>query len=337
VCDLGGWTDTWFAEHGTVVNVGVYPYVEVQLTITPRTRTGGEPPVILHAENFGDRYVIVPGEPMPARHPLLEAAVERMGVPDDVAVEISIFSEAPAGCSTGTSAAVTVALIGALDHLTDGPPMTTLEVARAAHRLEVDTLGLQSGVQDQLASAFGGINRIDITGYPDAAVSRLSVPDPLWWELERRLVLLFLGKSHVSSAVHDKVIAELADEGPASPRLDALRQCALEGEQALLAGDLTALGRAMTQNTDAQAQLHPDLVSPDAAVAIEIASRNGCLGWKVNGAGGDGGSLTLLSGPSASERRRLVAELGTTNPLFQVIPTYLSRYGLRVWESAPVR
>ena len=31
ICDLGGWTDTWFAEHGKVFNIGVHPGVEVQV------------------------------------------------------------------------------------------------------------------------------------------------------------------------------------------------------------------------------------------------------------------------------------------------------------------
>ena len=57
------------------------------------------------------------------------------------------------------------------------------------------------------------------------------------------------------------------------------------------------------------------------------------LGWKVNGAGGEGGSLTLLSGPSMSARRAMLRAIEETNPLFQNIPVYLSRDGLRVWSS----
>ena len=34
ICDLGGWTDTWFAETGAVFNIGVYPYAEVQIYVT---------------------------------------------------------------------------------------------------------------------------------------------------------------------------------------------------------------------------------------------------------------------------------------------------------------
>ena len=36
ICDNGGWTDTWFADYGKVFNIGVYPYVEVQVEVYPR-------------------------------------------------------------------------------------------------------------------------------------------------------------------------------------------------------------------------------------------------------------------------------------------------------------
>ena len=35
VCDLGGWTDTWFAGHGLVVNVAVAPGVTARVTRHP--------------------------------------------------------------------------------------------------------------------------------------------------------------------------------------------------------------------------------------------------------------------------------------------------------------
>jgi D-glycero-alpha-D-manno-heptose-7-phosphate kinase len=31
ICDVGGWTDTWFARHGRVLNLAVTPNVEVAL------------------------------------------------------------------------------------------------------------------------------------------------------------------------------------------------------------------------------------------------------------------------------------------------------------------
>lgn len=107
--------------------------------------------------------------------------------------------------------------------------------------------------------------------YPYATVSQIRVPDAIWWELERRLALIFLGRTHSSSAVHEQVIAALEREGDASPRLDALRRCAVRARDALYAGDFAALGRAMIDNTDAQRALHPALVNADADAVIALA------------------------------------------------------------------
>src|SRR5262245_55113187 len=223
ICDIGGWTDTWFAGHGKIFNIGVYPYVEVQVAVYPRTARPDR--VVMHAENYGERFVIELGNSRYEHHPLLEAAVEEVMPPEDYALEITIHSQVPAGASTGTSAAVTVALIGALDALTPGR-MTPHEVAYAAHRVETQRLKLQSGIQDQLCAAYGALNFVEMFSYPYATVSQIRVPDAVWWELERRLVLVFLGKTHNSSEVHQKVIAELEDEGSRAPRLSGLRHMA---------------------------------------------------------------------------------------------------------------
>ena len=331
VCDNGGWTDTWFAGHGRIFNVAVYPYAEVQMKVFDND--GSRPRVVVHAENYGERFAVKTDEPgIWNKHPLLEAAIEFMEIPERYAVEVNIFSEAPSGCSTGTSAAVTVALIGALDRLTPGQ-MTPHEVARTAHAVETEKLKQQCGIQDQLCSAYGGICYIEMDRYPSAIVSQLHVANAIWWEFERRLVLIFLGKAHSSSKIHEKVIRELEGEGPESGRLETLRRTAERAKDALLAGDFRALGRSMIDNTEGQGKLHPDLVSRDAHEIIEIARGHGAIGWKVNGAGGDGGSITILCGPDASSKRAIVRDVQAANPLFQNIPLYLSRMGLRVWET----
>jgi D-glycero-alpha-D-manno-heptose-7-phosphate kinase len=331
ICDNGGWTDTWFAKYGKIFNIGVYPYAEVQIEIYPYDRYSDTDRIVIYAENYGERYVMRPEQTGWDRHPLLEAAIERMQVPDNMAFQVSIFSEAPGGASTGTSAAVTVALVGALDLLHPGR-LTPHEVAYTAHAVEVDMLKLQSGIQDQLCAAYGGINYIEMFDYPHAIVSQIQVPNATWWELERRLALIYLGKSHSSSQVHEKVIRQLEDAGPDCNQLADLRLTASRSRDAVYAGDFVALGQAMVDNTNAQARLHPDLVSPDAWQIIDIARAHGALGWKVNGAGGDGGSVTILCGPLSSAKRAMIREIEETNTLFKNIPVYLSRFGLRVWE-----
>jgi D-glycero-alpha-D-manno-heptose-7-phosphate kinase len=330
ICDNGGWTDTWFAKTGKIFNIAVYPYVEVQVEVFHRDEQPQQ--VVVFAENYGQRFSVSPQRAGGwGDHPLLEAAVERMRVPADLALNLTIFSEVPSGASTGTSAAVGVALVGALDRLTRGH-LTAHEVAYTAQAIETEMLKLQCGIQDQLCSAYGGISYIEMFDYPHATVSPIQVPNNIWWELERRLVLIYFGRSHTSSAVHEKVIRELEGLGPDCKKLQDLRATPEKSRDAVYAGDFAALGRAMIENTEAQERLHPELVSADARQVIEIAKAHGALGWKVNGAGGQGGSLTILCGPISHVKRSMIREIEAANPLLRNIPIYLSRTGLRTWE-----
>jgi len=299
------------------LNIAVTPAAEVSI----RT-TGGSHRVVLDAENFGDRYTIIPGAARLARHPLLEAAVDALPPPADVAIEVGVRSVVPPGCGTGTSAAVAVALLGALAAVRS-EQLSARDVAYAAHRLEVEILGLESGIQDQLSAAFGGISYLEIDPYPQATVRTL----PAWEELTSRLTLVFLGRAHHSSDVHRQVIEGAAHDG--SPAFARLRDAAVAARDAVVVRDLDAFGRSMIANTDAQQALHPGLVGVDARRVIDLAESHRAVGWKVNGAGGDGGSVTILSATphakDAFERR-----VATSDSRYRVLPIHVSSVGLHV-------
>ncbi len=131
-------------------------------------------------------------------------------------------------------------------------------------------------LQDQLCSAYGRVNYIEMTRYPQATVSQLDLPGSLRWEMERRLALVYLGNSHNSSQVHEMVIRglEIAVAFTAG-MLEDLRKTAPKAREALLAGDFAAFGASMIENTEAQRRLHPALVSAQAQRVIEIAREHG--------------------------------------------------------------
>ena len=317
ICDIGGWTDTWFGGPGRILNIAVTPGVEVSI----RTTEGADL-VVFDVEAFGDRYPIVPGALRVARHPLLEAAVDAFPPPRGLAVEIGVRSGVPAGCGAGTSAAVAVALLGGLAalRLEDRSPR---DIAYAAHRLEVDILGGQSGIQDQLSAAFGGVNYIEIETYPEARVC----PLPTWEDLNSRLTLVFVGRAHDSSAVHRQVIEDVASRG--SWAFSRLRDSAIAARDALHARDLDAFGQAMIANTEAQGSLYPGIVGVDARRVIELAAARGAVGWKVNGAGGDGGSVTILSA-NLETKEKLEDHITDLDKRYQVLPFQVGEVGLKV-------
>jgi D-glycero-alpha-D-manno-heptose-7-phosphate kinase len=330
VNDLGGWTDTWFADAGKVLNFAVRPAVEVQIDVRPNGRRLVRR-VTVRAENFGDVFRMDPAAPRTDIHPLLQHTIASVRVPDDAALDIRISSPVPPGISTGTSAAVCVALLGALDALTPGR-RGPREIARLAHRVETERLGLQSGIQDQIAAARGGITFIRMRRYPGADAGPVAVPGRTWDELDRRLILVYLGRPHRSTAMHERVIAALEAGGPQKRTLDELARIAGEARLALRAGDLAALGGCMVRNNERQRALSPGLVSAPADAVAAVARRFKAAGWKVNGAGGRGGSMAVLAAPDDGARRRMIAAIDALGKGIRVIPISLSPGGLSVWD-----
>lgn len=105
---------------------------------------------------------------------------------------------------------------------------------------------------------------------------------------------VFYGK-HDSTEMHRKVIKELT-ANPDSPTLAELRGLAKEALHYLVdhRGDLKGFGQVMQKNTVAQMGLYDGLVGQNAKRIIKLAKEHQAYGWKVNGAGGTGGSISLL-------------------------------------------
>ena len=328
ICDLGGWSDTWFAKHGSVLNIAVKPYA--QCLVEVREVGEKDESFFISVDDYGERYQIDPQNIEFGKHPLLDACVKSLEIPRGLDVEISLHSAVPAGSSTGTSAAITIALLGALDCLTKtSRRMMPHELARKAHMVETDLLKQQSGIQDQICSAYGGVSYIEMDKYPHSVVTRVPISEGTREALDDRLSLVFLGKAHYSTNVHETVIRGLV-EGTSGDKLEPLRREARLGRDALMAGDLAAFGQCMIRNTEAQADLHPSLVSATARRIFDIAKRHGAVGWKVNGAGGDGGSVTILSGEDRRAKADMIAELNALGGGIREIGIRLDNDGLRI-------
>ena len=334
--DIGGWTDTWFAKRGRVLNLAASPGVEVEVRVF-RDRSGPRERVRVTAHDLDDTFTMDPERPDDTRHPLLQASVASVPLPPDIRLEIEIRSSVPAGISVGTSASVCVALLGGLLRI-DRAHIDPLEVAGRAHAVETERLGWQCGIQDQICAAVGGACFIDMPEYPESRTERLKLPDSVFEELDRRLSLVYLGTSHHSSALHERVIASLEGRGPEPPAIQELRELPLEARSSLLAGELEAYGDVMTRNNECQRSLHPDLVSEEADDVISVARDFGAAGWKVNGAGGKGGSLTLLGSREPERRRQMEEAIPRLGRGIRILPLRLSRAGLAVsaeWVTHP--
>jgi D-glycero-alpha-D-manno-heptose-7-phosphate kinase len=224
-----------------------------------------------------------------------------------------------------------VAVVAALSRHWSGDAQQALDPtmsARLAHRGETST-GAQSGVQDQLGAAHGGVLMMEID-YPDAVVRALTVDEATIEALGRRLLTVSFGVPHRSSAVHESVIERLERTDP-EPWMRPLREAAHQGAQALETGDLDAYADAIIMNTNAQRGLHPELIGADAVELMRDVARLGAV-VKVNGAGGEGGSATVLLPDDDTDRRRAALAVIADHATWRTLPLDVHRSGVTVTQ-----
>lgn len=317
-CDLGGWTDTRIVPSGTVLNFAATLYTHVTLEVGAFSGITIESFDTDEQEQIRDIRQIEYNSVLD----LFKAAIKRSGIRRGV--RILVRSDAPPGSGLGSSAALGVATVAALSHYLQDH-LLPYEVARQSQALETDELGLECGVQDQLASAYGGVNFMEVN-YPHARVFPVPLSTATRCELEDRLVLVYTGRSHFSSAMHEKVIAEY-EAGHNRRQFEILAECGARAKEALLSDDLELFAQAMSMNWDAQKALHPEITTPEIEELHARTMAAGAMGFKANGAGG-GGTVTILAQRNRDHLvRRAVEDLGMV-----VLPSKIDNSGLRVWE-----
>jgi len=252
ICDIGGWTDTWFYPNGAVFNICVdlYSYVRIVESNNDKVR--------IFAENIKE-YVEIKNHSeieYNGNLDLLKAAIKRIKILGGM--DIFIRAEAPPACGTGTSASVAVALVSALARWQE-IEMNPLEVAKLAHLLEIEELKLESGVQDQYAAASGGINFMEVN-YPDVKLHKIQVSKKRILELENQLILVYLS-SRSSSKMHQAVIRNFKNKDNLTmENFDIMKECAYEMKSAINS-NIEKVGEIINRNWEAQKKLHPKMTN----------------------------------------------------------------------------
>ena len=319
----GGWTDVPpFAERegGAVVNLAISRYTYVSL----RRRENRS--VRLHSEDY--RVTVEAADIADLAYDgaldLVKAALIRVAI--DHVIEITTRSDAPPGSGLGTSAAMGVAVTGALAAI-DGALPSRHQLAALATALEVDELAIAGGKQDQLASALGGANFLEF-GPGSPTVTPLPMSIGVMAEIEKRLVLCYSGLSRLSGDIIQRVQeAYRAGEPATCDALRAMQRLARSAREALTSGAIEELGPILQANWRCQQALHSTVSNADIDRLFSVAERHGSIGGKACGAGG-GGCIVFLAAPESDRSLRVaLAEAGA-----RLIDYSLDRSGLQTWR-----
>lgn len=204
-------------------------------------------------------------------------------------VEISARVELPGGAGLGCSAALCVAIVGAIDELI-GAERTPEERAERALAGERVFHGAPSGI-DTAVSARGGV----VFFRRAAPIEELRPGQPV------RLVIGHSGESASTKSLVELVARQHAKSPDRVEKtFDAMAAIVENGRLAIEAGDLGALGQLMDLD---QAMLSSLMVSTARLEELCGAARDaGALGAKLTGAGGGGCMIALVEDDRATER-----------------------------------
>jgi len=281
---FGGGTDypTWFREHGGAVlatTIDKYLYLHVRYL----------PPFF----DFKSRIVWSQIEQVQSaaeiKHPAIRGVLEWMKIHEGV--EILHHGDLPARTGLGSSSSFTVGLLHAL-HAMRGELVSKRALAEEAIYVEQTVLQENVGIQDQISSAFGGLNRVDIR--PDASfeVVPLVVQAERLASLQSHLLLIYTGLSRHASEIAAEQVSTM---GSKTAEMKAMHAMVDDGEKILAGnGTLRDFGRLLDEGWQRKRSLSSKIAPTMVNEMYDAARKAGADGGKLLGAGGGGFMLIFV-------------------------------------------
>ena len=310
---------------GSLVNATINKYIYCSVAQREDEK------IILHAPDQGDKRVEI------GSHAALDVKGE-LGLAQEIisrfelkhGIEMTTYSEMPAGAGLGSSSTITTSIIAALDALT-GRGMTAHEMAEMARECETVALGVTYGWQDQYSPVTGGGVKF-MKYWPDSfgwhvEVNRIPMTAACVAELEKCMVVCYSGISRPAKVILDAVAEGVEQDKPEV--IEALRgmsECSMEIRQRLLEGDISEIGPLFSTVWDLHKKLHPEVTNERIEELYDLAIRAGASGGRVCGAGG-GGAMVFMAAPN----KEYAVRAALRDADARVFDWSVDQQGLMIW------
>lgn len=281
---FGGGTDyhTWYQEHGAAVlatTINHYCYLQCRLL----------PPFFDHKSRVTWSKIENVQDNTHIEHNSVRAVLEYLQITQGI--EINHQGDLPARSGLGSSSAFTVGLLNTMYALR-GMISSKRELACEAIHIERDLLKENVGVQDQIETAYGGLNKIVITPDRNFDVSPLVLPSIRMQELQDHLLLFFTGISRTASDIAGDKIKSIPNK---KQELHGIRQLVDEAITILTQGkDIVEFGKLLHETWMLKRQISASISPTFIDDIYNKARKAGAVGGKLLGAGGGGFMLFFV-------------------------------------------
>ena len=219
---------------------------------------------------------------------IVKNALKFFGIKSNI--EITSFADIPTiGNGLGGSSAFTCALVKALSAYLGYEYINPYGVAKTACHIEIDLCGWKIGMQDQFASAFGGMNYIEYAN--ELGQGRVDVKRMDSNSIENYMILIPTNVEHHAAKILDNINFET--------KTFVIRELAnmaeMQSSQPVKAHEY---GRLLNSAWVLKKQMDDGISNDEIDTMYERCKSAGAIGAKLLGAGGGGYMLALTESKS---------------------------------------
>lgn len=283
---FGGGTDyhSWYRQHGgAVLSTTINHYCYITARFLPPFFKEKSRIIWSQIEHVEDHAAI--------KHPVVRSVLDYLKI--DNGVEIHTTGDLPARAGLGSSSAFTVGLLHAL-YAMQGRMSKKAQLAREAVHIERTLLKENVGIQDQIATAFGGLNKITISQNEDFKVEPVIIPRSRMDELQSHFLLFFTGVSRTAS---DIAAEQIQNSLSKNSELTAMRRLVDDALGVLTSETpITEFGHLLHETWQLKRSLSSGICPGFVDDIYTRACNAGAIGGKLLGAGG-GGFMLFFAPP----------------------------------------
>jgi D-glycero-alpha-D-manno-heptose-7-phosphate kinase len=255
-------------------------------------------------------------------HPLIR---ECMKLHDIHEIRLTYEGDLPARTGLGTSSTFAVGMLNAFCAL-KGKMMSKCQLAQEAIHVERDILKENGGWQDQVAAAYGGLNRIEFKGN-DFSVHPIIISPERKKELDDNLLLFYTGVQRFSSEIQADTFGQPVDK---TQQLLDMLALVDEAEKVLTNKDagLNEFGKLLDTTWKLKRGTGSKISNGSIDELYDIAIKAGALGGKLLGAGGGGFLLFYCEKEKQEQLKKALDKL-------MIVPFNFENDGAQVLYYAP--
>lgn len=233
------------------------------------------------------------------RHPSVRECIKFLNL--DKGIEMIHASDIPAQSGIGSSSAFTVGFLNALYAL-KGQIITKRQLAKDAINIEQNIIKENVGSQDQVATAYGGFNKIEFGLEPEFSIHPITIGREKLENLQSHLMLFFTGFSRNASDIAGEQIRKTPEK---KNELETMLDMTYEAIDILNNNhsDINDFGKLLHESWMIKRNLTSKITNPEIDMIYKSALDAGALGGKLLGAGG-GGCILFFVEPELQRKVR---------------------------------